>query len=61
LCSSPDDELAAEAAHELAHLTEARSDFYKRHVVWLMFLPWVFFKPMVHAVGPMGFFMLLIS
>jgi len=33
----PDNEVAAVCAHELAHLTEARSDYYKRYVYWLIF------------------------
>jgi len=55
----PDDEIAAICTHELAHLTEALSDYYKRYVMWLIFLPWLFFKPMLHAFGPLGFFVLL--
>ena len=55
-----DDEIAAICAHELAHLTETRSDYYKRYVSWLIFLPWIFFKPMVHTFGVLGFFMLLL-
>jgi Zn-dependent protease with chaperone function len=55
-----DGEIAAVCAHELAHLTEPRKDYYKRCVSWLVFLPWVFFKPMVHAFGVFGFFLLLL-
>jgi Zn-dependent protease with chaperone function len=56
-----DDEIAAICAHELAHLTEARSDYYKRYVSWLIFMPWIFFNPMVHALGQWGFGLLLLS
>ena len=54
-----DDEISATATHELAHLTEVRADYYKRYVIWLMFLPWLLFKPLLHTFGPTGFFMLL--
>jgi Zn-dependent protease with chaperone function len=56
-----DDEIAAICAHELAHLTEARSDYYQRYVLWLTFLPWIFFKPMLHAFGLLGFALLLFT
>jgi Zn-dependent protease with chaperone function len=55
----PDEELKAICAHELGHLTEARADYLKRYVLWLMFLPWIFFKPMLHKFGLLGFLMLL--
>jgi len=54
-----DEEISAVCVHELAHLTESRSDYYKRHVVWLMFIPWIFLKPMIHTFGVMGFYALL--
>src|SRR5205807_9724576 len=56
-----DDEIAAICAHELAHLTEARSDYYQRYVLWLTFLPWIFFKPVVHTFGVLGFLLLLFT
>ncbi len=56
-----DDAIAAICSHELAHLTEARSDYFKRHIAWLMFLPWILLKPMVHAFGMMGFLLLLFT
>ena len=56
-----DAEIAAICSHELAHLTERRSDYYKRYLVWLMFLPWIFFKPVVHEFGLMGFLLLLFT
>src|SRR5439155_15850565 len=56
-----DDEIAAICAHELAHLTEARGDYYKRYVAWLIFLPWLFFNPMLHTFGEPGFFPLLLT
>jgi Zn-dependent protease with chaperone function len=55
-----DDEISAVCAHELAHLTEARSDWYKRYIAWLIFLPWVFLKPMIYTFGLQGFFGLLL-
>ena len=54
-----DDEIAAVCAHELAHLTEARTEYYKRYIRWLMFLPWVFFKPVVHVFGMFGYLILV--
>ena len=56
-----DDEIAAVSAHELAHLSEARSDYFKRYVLWLTFLPWIFFKPLVHKFDLAGFVILLLS
>jgi Zn-dependent protease with chaperone function len=55
----PDDEVAAICAHELAHLTESRPARYSRSVQLLMFLPWLFFNPMVHAFGQIAFLGLL--
>ncbi|MEY2407600.1 MAG: hypothetical protein QOF48_270 [Verrucomicrobiota bacterium] len=57
----PDDELASIGAHELAHLTETRFDYIKRHVTWLMFLPWIFLKPAVHALGLPGLLLLCVA
>jgi len=48
-------EIAAVCAHELAHFTESRSQHYSRYIVWLMFLPWVLFNPVVHTLGVPGF------
>jgi Zn-dependent protease with chaperone function len=56
-----DDEIAAICAHEMAHLTEARKDYYQRYVLWLMFLPWLFFKPVVHLFGLFGYLVLVCS
>ena len=56
-----DDEIAAVCAHELAHLTEARSEYYKRYVQWLMFLPWLFFKPLVHLFSLFGYLFLVFT
>jgi Zn-dependent protease with chaperone function len=56
-----DKEIAAVCAHELAHLTEPRRHYFQRYVIWLLFLPWVLFKPIVHACGVLGFFMLLLT
>jgi Zn-dependent protease with chaperone function len=49
-----DDEISAVCAHELAHLTEAWSDYYRRYVLWFAFLPWIFFKPTMHTFGVVG-------
>jgi Zn-dependent protease with chaperone function len=54
-----DDEVATICAHELAHLTEARSAYLRRYIIWLLFLPWVLLKPMLHAFGVAGFLLLL--
>ena len=56
-----DDEIAAICAHEMAHLTEARKDYYQRYFLWLMFLPWLFFKPVVHLFGLFGYLVLVCS
>jgi len=53
-----DDELEAISAHELAHLSEGWRQ-YQRYVIWLMFLPWIFFRPTVHAFELAGFLLLL--
>ena len=55
---SPDDELAAICAHELAHLTESRVARYSRSVSLLTFLPWLVFNPLIHRWGMMGLFAL---
>jgi len=52
-----DDEVAAVCAHELAHLTESKTDRYSRSIQVLAFLPWIYFNPLTHAFGPtFGFF-----
>ena len=56
-----DDEIAAISAHELAHLAESRRDYYQRYVLWLMFAPWIFFRPMVQTAGLLGFYLLLLT
>jgi Zn-dependent protease with chaperone function len=56
-----DEEIAAISAHELAHLTETKTDYFKRHITWLIFLPWIFFKPVLHAFGAPGFVVLLLT
>jgi Zn-dependent protease with chaperone function len=55
----PDDEVAAICAHELAHLTESRPARYSRSIQLLMFLPWLFFNPLMHSFGLIAFFGLL--
>jgi Zn-dependent protease with chaperone function len=54
----PDDEIATVCAHELAHLTEAKTEYYKRYIQWFAFLPWLFFKPVVHIFGVFGYVIL---
>jgi len=56
-----DAEIAAVCTHELAHLTEAPSEYYKRYVVWMTFVPWVFVKPMAHTFGALGVLVLLLT
>lgn len=51
----PDEEIAAIAAHELAHLTEPRGARLARRVGLLAFLPWIFFNPTVHLYSLAGF------
>jgi Zn-dependent protease with chaperone function len=56
-----DQEMAAVCAHELAHLTEAKVQYYTRYIQWLMFLPWLFFKPVVHVCGLPGYAVLVLA
>jgi len=56
-----DDEVAAICAHELAHLTESWSARYARLISAATFLPWIFFNPVMHLLGPLGFFVLLFT
>jgi Zn-dependent protease with chaperone function len=58
---SPDDEVAAICAHELAHLTESKTARYARSIQMLMFLPWIFFNPLTHAFGGFAFCGLLFT
>jgi Zn-dependent protease with chaperone function len=57
---APDDEIAAICAHELAHLTESKAARYSRSIQMLIFLPWIFFNPVVHTFGFFGFYGLLL-
>lgn len=57
----PDDEVAAICAHELAHLTEPKSARYSRSIQMLMFFPWIYFNPLIHTFGIIGFFGLLFT
>ena len=54
-----DDELAAVAAHELAHLTESPRSFLSRQMVRRAFWPWILIKPVVHTLGIWGYYLLL--
>jgi Zn-dependent protease with chaperone function len=58
---SPDDEIAAICAHELAHLIESKRARYSRSIQMLMFWPWLFFNPLIHAFGSFAFFGLLFT
>lgn len=57
----PDDELAAVCSHELAHLTESRAARYARSVQAFMFMPWIFFNPLIHTFGFPAFYGLLFT
>ena len=57
----PDDEVAAVCAHELGHLTEPRSALLRRSLAFLMFVPWLFMKPLLHWLGPLAFYVALFS
>ena len=49
-----DDELACVCAHEMGHVTESRAQYRRRYLQWLVFLPWLLFKPLVgswHLAG----------
>jgi Zn-dependent protease with chaperone function len=54
-----DDEIAAVTAHEFAHLSEDRTAYLKRHVLWFVFLPWIFLKPVMNQFGAPGVALLL--
>jgi Zn-dependent protease with chaperone function len=56
---APDDEIAAICAHELAHLTESKTQRYSRSIRMLAFLPWIFFSPLTHLLGLPAFYGLL--
>jgi Zn-dependent protease with chaperone function len=49
-----DDELAAICAHELGHFTESRFSLLIRILSSLMFMPWLFLTPLVHAYSVVG-------
>jgi Zn-dependent protease with chaperone function len=51
-----DEELASVCSHELAHLTESRRARYLRSARVLAFLPWIFYRPLVHTFGTPAFF-----
>lgn len=48
---SSDDEIRAICAHELVHLTEPHAARYSRSIRTLAYLPWIFFTPLIHAIG----------
>lgn len=56
-----DAEISAICAHELAHLAERRSEYLRRYLAWLAFLPWIFFNPLLHHFGMGGFYLLLLG
>jgi Zn-dependent protease with chaperone function len=53
-----DEELSTVCSHELGHLTESRGVRYARSARTLGFLPWLFFNPLVHTMGPAAIFCL---
>ena len=59
LARHPDDEISAVCAHEIGHLSEPRLIVLGRvflNLAWL--LPWVFFKPVMHAFEFPGVFVI---
>jgi hypothetical protein len=50
-----DAEIAAVCAHELAHLTESKMARYSHSIQVLRFVPWIFFNPLLHNFGLIGF------
>jgi Zn-dependent protease with chaperone function len=58
---APEDEIAAICAHELAHLTESKAVRYSRYVQSLTFIPWLYFNPVIHTFGFLGFMALLLN
>jgi Zn-dependent protease with chaperone function len=54
-----DNEISGVCAHELAHLSEKKSEHLMRHLIWLYFLPWMFLTPALHCLNIAGFFLLL--
>jgi Zn-dependent protease with chaperone function len=53
-----DEEVSAVCAHELAHFTESKMSQLLRSMRILIYLPWVFFNPLIHAFGQSAFFVL---
>lgn len=56
-----DEELATVCAHEIAHLTESRRDYYARYIIIFNYLPWLLFKPLTHSIGFFGFYLPLLN
>ena len=52
----PDEEVAAICAHELAHLSEPKTEYFKRWFLAASMWPWVFLKPLVHTFGMPAYF-----
>ena len=51
----PDEEVGAICAHELGHLGESKWTRTNRFLGWMAWaIPWLFFRPAVHAWGPGG-------
>jgi Zn-dependent protease with chaperone function len=57
----PDEEVAAVCTHELGHLSESKAVRFRQSMDMLAFMPWLFFRPLVHAFGPPAFLGLLIT
>ena len=54
LRTHPDEEVAAICAHELAHLTETRGTHRARLLASLTFFPFIFLRPAINLIGPLG-------
>jgi Zn-dependent protease with chaperone function len=46
-----DDEVGSICAHELAHLTESKAVRFSRSLRSLVYMPWIFFNPLMHTFG----------
>ena len=51
-----DEEVAAICAHELGHLSEPKTEYFKRWFLAASMWPWVFLKPLVHTFGMPAYF-----
>jgi Zn-dependent protease with chaperone function len=58
---SSDDEVSSICTHELAHLTESKRVVFLRVIGSLVWFPILFIRPLLHAYGPAGLLVLLVS